>query len=336
MSSWNIAVVGATGQVGKAFIELLAQSTINIDNIYLLASDNSEGETVRIFEKNITIQTVDNMDWVLCHLAFFVADSQVTQKYAHIAAESGTVVIDATGYYSQQPNIPLIVPKINDSVLDDYRNENIVAMANPIVCQALRSIAALTDVYQINQLHITNLASASFYGKQGVNELAGQSARLLNGLPAESEHFEKQIAFNLLPATKQGANIEKSVIEQIQRILGDYQLAISLDNIIVPVFYGMTQTVSFMPSNPIDIELNLNPASFEHFSIEFNPTDYPTPVTQVNIEQNEALSIHMANLRYSIGNQNQIQFTSVSDNVRFLGARLLIEIAGNLLNKNCE
>ncbi|RKS84739.1 aspartate-semialdehyde dehydrogenase [Orbus hercynius] len=331
MASWNIAVVGANGQVGRSIIELLANSALTIAQLDLLGSDNSEGEAVRFDGKNLVIKHIKNMDWSNCHLAFFVANQSVSEQYARSAAQAGCIVLDATGTFSLDEAIPLIVPQLNDSILGDYRNENIVSIANPIVSQALRCLAALTDVELLTQLHITNMIPASFYGKQGVNELAGQSARLLNGLPAEHDFFAKQLAFNVLPSMLVD---DSFIVEQIKRITGNYQLSITIDSVLVPVFYGLTQSISFMSATTQGIEQN--EALFDKYGIRVISHDYPTPVTVINSEQADSLAIMIANVHHSYGNQEQIQLMSVSDNIRYLGAKMLLETAESLLTNYIE
>lgn len=326
MASWNIAVVGASGQVGSALVELLQNSTLIIDKIDLIGSDNSEGEIVRFSGKNLTIKNIDNIDWSHYHLAFFIANQSVSLHYAKLAAQSGCVVLDATGAFALDDSIPLVLPKVNDSILNDYRNENIISVANALVCQALRCIAALTDLEQLSQLHMTNLIPASLYGKKGVDELAGQSAKLLNGLPVEESFFTKQLAFNVLPSLLVDDSV---IVEQIKRITNNYQVAISIDAMLVPVFYGLTQSISFVSAVPQSIEQNEN--AFDQYGVKILTSDYSTPVTIINAEKNESTAIQLANLHYSYGHQEQVQFTSVSDNIRYLGAQMLIETAEKLL-----
>lgn len=334
MSAWNIAVVGATGQVGSALVELLQKSTIEVDNLYLVGSDNSEGEIVRFAGKNLTVINSQDMDWSLCHFAFFITDQKVTEKYAQVAAESGCVVIDSSGYFFEQENIPLIVPNVNNAILSEYRNDNIIAVASAAVCQLLRSVAALIDIEMLTQLHVTNFIPASLYGKKGVDDLAGQSIRLLNGLPVDNAFFDKQLAFNLLPIAHDSDNPllnEKALVEQIRKITHNYQLAISIDSIIAPVFYGFSQSVNFLTNVPVELETG----KFEQFGIELQQPDLPTPVAEGNVENREdssILKIKMANLRHSYGHYEQIQFWSVADNVRYLGALMLIETLEILIN----
>lgn len=324
MSSWNIAIVGATGQVGSAVVELLQQRSIEIDHLYLVGSDNSAGEIVRFAGKNLTVEDVTQMNWSQCHFAFFVAGQLTSEKYAQIAAQSGCVVIDASGYFAEQDHIPLLVPHVNNSILTEYRNENIIAIASATVCQLLRSVASLTDIELLTNLHMTSFIPASLYGKQGVDELAGQSARLLNGMPVDNALFDKQLAFNLLPISHQTNDTvlgEQSQVNQIRKVTNNYQLPVSIESVVVPVFYGLAQAVNVSSSFPIEIDM----ARFSEFGVELQQDNLPTPVTEVSSDSESPLSIKIANLRHSYGHYEQIQFWSVADNIRYLGALMLIE-----------
>jgi aspartate-semialdehyde dehydrogenase len=336
MSAWNIAIVGATGQVGSALVELLQQrslqeNSLKIDNLYLVGSDNSAGEVVRYAGKNLTVTDSAQMDWNQCHFAFFVASAKVSETYAQIAAESGCVVIDASGYFAEQDHIPLVVPKVNNSVLTEYRNENIIAVASATVCQLLRCVASLTDIELLTNLHATSFIPASLYGKPGIDELAGQSARLLNGMPVDNELFDKQLAFNLLPISHEHHDSmlgEKSQVNQIRKVLSNYDLPVSIESVIVPVFYGVSQAINVSSSLPIELDMS----RFGEFGVEVQNDNLPTPVTEVSAESENQLTIKLSNLRHSYGHYEQIQFWSVADNIRYLGALMLIETLEILIN----
>ncbi|OCG01242.1 aspartate-semialdehyde dehydrogenase [Gilliamella sp. wkB112] len=324
MSAWNIAIVGATGQVGSALVELLQQRAIEIENLFLVGSDNSAGEIVRFAGKNLTVIDSSKMEWTECHFAFFVAGTETSEKYAQVAAQSGCIVIDASGYFAQQDHIPLLVPRVNNNVLTEYRNENIIAVASATVCQLLRSVASLTNIEQLTNLHMTSFIPASLYGKNGVNELAGQSARLLNGMPVDNELFDQQLAFNLLPVLHQNNDSllgEQPQVDQIRKVICNYDLAVSIESVVVPVFYGLAQAVNVSSSLPIELDT----ARVSDYGVELHEGKLPTPVTQVSNEAEQTLAIKIANLRHSYGNYEQIQFWSVADNVRYLGALMLIE-----------
>ena len=332
MSAWNIAIVGATGQVGSALIELLNNSkTIEIENLYLVGSDNSAGEVVRFAGKNLTVIDSEQMDWSQCHFAFFVAGNKTSEKYAQTAAQAGCIVIDASGFFADQDHIPLIVPKVNNSVLTEYRNENIIAVASPTVSQLLRCVASLADIQLLTNLHVSSFIPSSLYGKPGVDELAGQSARLLNGMPVDNQLFDNQLAFNLLPVSHESDHLslgEHSQINQIRKVISNYDLPISIESVIVPVFYGLAQAVNVSSSLPIELDM----ARFDEFGVEVKSEDLPTPVTEVNTDAESNLTIKLANLRHSYGNYEQIQFWSVADNVRYLGGLMLIETLEILIN----
>lgn len=331
MSAWNIAIVGATGQVGSALVDLLQHRTIEIEHLYLVGSDNSEGEIVRFAGKNLTVIESSKMDWSQCHFAFFVAGAKISEKYAQLAAQSGCIVIDASGYFADQDHIPLIVPQVNNNVLTEYRNENIIAVATAPVAQLLRCVASLTDIALLTNLHMTSFIPSSLYGKPGVDELAGQSARLLNGMPVENALFDKQLAFNLLPISHELDNVtfgEKSQINQIRKVINNYQLPISTESIIVPVFYGLAQSVNVSSSLPIELDVG----RFSEFGVEVQEDDLPTPVTEVNTESETNLTIKLSNLRHSYGHYEQIQFWSVADNIRYLGGLMLVETLEILIN----
>ncbi|WP_294609863.1 aspartate-semialdehyde dehydrogenase [uncultured Gilliamella sp.] len=332
MSAWNIAIVGATGQIGSALVELLQQRSIKIEHLYLVGSDNSAGEIVRFAGKNLTVIDSSQMEWSDCHFAFFVAGTKTSEKYAQIAAQSGCIVIDASGYFALQDHIPLLVPRVNNPVLTEYRNENIIAVASATVCQLLRAAASLTNIELLTNLHMTSFIPASLYGKQGVDELAGQSARLLNGMPVDNVLFDQQLAFNLLPVSHQINDSvlgEQSQVNQIRKVISNYQLPVSIESVVVPVFYGLAQAVNVSSSLPIELDT----ARVSEYGVELHEGDLPTPVTQVSNDSEQSLVIKIANLRHSYGNYEQIQFWSVADNVRYLGALMLIETLEILINE---
>lgn len=332
MASWNIAVVGATGLVGSAIVDLLQERSFPVAEVHLLASENSVGEQVRFNGTNLKMASIADFDWSLVSMAFFAAGEKVTEQYAQDAADSGCVVIDTSGYFSAQPHIPLITPQVNNTVLADYRNGNIVAIANSIVSQLLRAVTAITEGQEITHIHVSSFIPASFYGKAGIDELAGQSARLLNGLAVENNLFAKQLAFNLLPiadAQHEDGTLEQCVIEQCRRILANELLPISTDFINAPVFYGLAQSVNMTVQYPMAIDHIQEKLSYNNDIILSDSDDLPTPVTELN----SPLNLKIGNVRYSYGIPEQLQLWSVSDNIRYLGALMAVETAELLVNE---
>ncbi|HDJ1439599.1 aspartate-semialdehyde dehydrogenase [Serratia rubidaea] len=329
---WNIALLGATGAVGEALLELLQERQFPVGELYPLASERSAGETVRFNGKTLQVENAEEFDWSQAQLAFFVAGAEASARYAIDAGNMGCLVIDSSGLFALEPDVPLVVPGVNPQVLADYRNRNIVAVADGMVSQLLTAIKPLTEQAGLSRLHVTTLMSVSARGKAAVDDLAGQSARLLNGVPAEEGLFAKQLAFNLLPllADEQGSvREERLIVDQVRKVLQDEGLPMSVTCVQSPVFYGHAQAVQVEGLRPIDADearAELQDAEDIQLSDE---DDYPTQVTDAS--GSDVLSIGC--LRNDYGIPQVLQFWSVADNVRFGGALMAIETAERLLQE---
>ncbi|CDG49115.1 aspartate-semialdehyde dehydrogenase [Serratia symbiotica] len=329
---WNIALLGATGAVGEALLELLQERQFPVDELHPLASVGSAGATVRFNGKSILVQNVEKFDWSQAQLAFFVAGSEASARYAQEAANMGCLVIDTSGLFALEPDVPLVVPGVNPQVLAEYRNRNIVAIADIMVSQLLTAITPLTEQAGISRLHVMTLMSASAHGKVAVDDLAAQSARLLNGIPAEPGVFAKQLAFNLLPllADEQGSvREERLIVDQVRKVLRDVGLPISVSCVQSPVFYGHAQVVHLEALRPISAEEARNELEQAEDIQLSEEEDYPTQVTEAS--GSDALSIGC--LRNDYGIPALLQFWSVADNVRFGGALMAIETAERLVQE---
>ncbi|MGN8180437.1 aspartate-semialdehyde dehydrogenase, partial [Serratia marcescens] len=130
---WNIALLGATGAVGEALLELLQERQFPVGELYPLASERSAGANVRFNGKSLLVQNAEEFDWSQAQLAFFVAGSDASARYAEEAGNMGCLVIDTSGLFAMEPDVPLVVPGVNPQVLADYRNRNIVAVADSMV-----------------------------------------------------------------------------------------------------------------------------------------------------------------------------------------------------------
>lgn len=329
---WNIALLGATGAVGEALLELLNERQFPVGELYPLASERSAGATVRFNGKSILVENVAEFDWSQAQLAFFVAGREASAQYAEEAGNAGCLVIDSSGLFAMEPDIPLVVPSVNPQVLADYRNRNIVAVADSLTSQLLTAIKPLTEQAGLSRLHVTNLISASAHGKAAVDDLAGQSAKLLNGIPAEPGIFPKQLAFNVLPllADEEGSvSEERRLVDQVRKVLQDEGLPITVSCIQSPVFYGHAQVVHLEALRPIAAEearSELENCDDIQLSEE---DDYPTQVSDAS--GSDALSIGCVRNDYGI--PEVLQFWSVADNIRFGGALMVIQTAERLLQE---
>lgn len=329
---WNIALLGATGAVGNAVLELLAERQFPVGELYLLASENSAGESVRFDGRSLRVEDAAGFDWSQAQLAFFTAGREASARYAEEAASQGCLVIDSSDLFALEPDVPLVVPEVNPQVMADYRNRNIISVADALVSQLLSAIKPLVDTAGLSRLQVTNLISASSHGKAAIDGLAGESARLLNGVPADEHYFGRQLAFNLLPQqTDQHGSVasERRLVEQVRKVLQDEGLPIAVSSVQAPVFYGNAQIVYIENLRPLSAEEARDElARADDISLS-EEGDYPTPVSDAS--GNAALSI--GSVRNDYGIPELLQFWSVADNIRFGGALMAVKTAEKLVQE---
>ena len=330
---WNIAILGATGAVGEALLETLAERQFPVGEIYALARNGSAGEHLRYSGKSVIVQDVADFDWTQAQLAFFVAGAEASAAWVEEATNAGCLVIDSSGLFALEPDVPLVVPEVNPSVLADYRNRNVIAVANSLTSQLLASLKPLIDEGGLSRISVTSLLSASAHGKKAVDALAGQSAKLLNGIPIdEDDFFGRQLAFNmlpLLPDSEGSVREERRIVDEVRKILQDDGLMISASCIQSPVFYGHAQMVSFEALRPLAADEARDAFSRGEDIVLSEETDFPTQVGDAS--GNPQLSVGC--VRNDYGMPEQVQFWSVADNVRFGGALMAVKTAEKLVQE---
>ncbi|EIF5203064.1 aspartate-semialdehyde dehydrogenase [Salmonella enterica] len=330
---WNIAVLGATGAVGEALLETLAERQFPVGEIYALARHESAGEHLRFGGKSVIVQDAADFDWTQAQLAFFVAGAEASAAWVEDATNAGCLVIDSSGLFALEPDVPLVVPEVNPYVLADYRNRNLIAVADSLTSQLLAALKPLIDQGGLSRIAVTSMLSASAQGKKAVDALAGQSAKLLNGIPIdEDDFFGRQLAFNmlpLLPDSEGSVRQERRIVDEVRKILQDDGVMISASVVQSPVFYGHAQMVSFEALRPLAAEEAREALSRGEDIVLSEETDYPTQVGDAS--GNPQLSIGCVHNDY--GMPEQIQFWSVADNIRFGGALMAVKTAEKLVQE---
>ncbi|KAA0369186.1 aspartate-semialdehyde dehydrogenase [Salmonella enterica] len=330
---WNIAILGATGAVGEALLETLAERQFPVGEIYALARHESAGEHLRFGGKSVIVQDAADFDWTQAQLAFFVAGAEASAAWIDDATNAGCLVIDSSGLFALEPDVTLVVPEVNPYVLADYRNRNVIAVADSLTSQLLAALKPLIDQGGLSRIAVTSMLSASAQGKKAVDALAGQSAKLLNGIPIdEDDFFGRQLAFNMLPLLpdREGSvRQERRIVDEVRKILQDDGVMISASVVQSPVFYGHAQMVSFEALRPLAAEEAREAFSRGEDIVLSEETDYPTQVGDAS--GNPQLSIGCVHNDY--GMPEQIQFWSVADNVRFGGALMAVKIAEKLVQE---
>lgn len=339
MSTYNIAIVGATGAVGRVILEILEERQFPVGEVHLLASERSAGETILFNNKNITVKCLDDFDFNEVTFAFFSAGGEVSKKYAPIAADAGAIVIDNTSYFRYEPDIPLVVPEVNAESLRDYRNHNIIANPNCSTAQLVVVLKPIHDDVGISRVNVATYQSVSGAGFSGVSELAKQSAGLLNGEDqresAENHVFDQPIAFNCLPNIDSFEDNgytreEMKLYWETMKILGDNQVKVNATAVRVPVFYGHSEAVHIETMQPITVDevkaLLRNAPGVQLVA----DNDMPTVMTHaVNHDP-----VFVGRVRADITHPNGINLWIVADNVRKGAALNAVQIAETLIERN--
>ncbi|MBQ4814501.1 aspartate-semialdehyde dehydrogenase [Pseudoalteromonas luteoviolacea] len=330
---FNVAVLGATGLVGKQIIETLAERKFPVDTLYPLASSRSAGEEIDFMGEKVTVLDVEEFDFSQAHIGLFSAGGSVSEKYAPIAAEAGCVVIDNTSHYRYDYDVPLVVPEVNASSLADFRNRNIIANPNCSTIQMMVALKPIYDAYGIDRINVSTYQAVSGAGKEAVDELAKQTANLMNARPMENEVFPKQIAFNVIPQidTFQDNGYTKEEMKMVwetQKILGDSSVMVNPTAVRVPVFFGHAEAIHLETRMPFDLEhvkqlLNDAPG----IELIEDEQDYPTPVGDASGND----TVYVGRLRADISHPMGLNLWVVSDNTRKGAATNSIQIAEELI-----
>ncbi|MDR9825969.1 aspartate-semialdehyde dehydrogenase [Vibrio sp. FNV 38] len=329
---FNVAVLGATGAVGETILEVLQERNFPVGDIFLLASDRSAGSTKRFNGKSVMVQNVEDFDWTQAHIGLFSAGSELSEKWAPIAAEAGVVVIDNTSQFRYDYDIPLVVPEVNPEAIAEFRNRNIIANPNCSTIQMLVALKPIHDAVGIERINVSTYQSVSGAGKAGINELAGQTANLLNARPAEPEQFAQQIAFNCIPQidkfmengyTKE----EMKMVWETQKIFNDPSIMVNPTCVRVPVFYGHAEAVHLETRAPIDAQEVVQLLEQTEGIEVFHGEDFPTQVRDSGGKDH----VMVGRIRNDISHHSGVNLWVVADNVRKGAATNAVQIAEVLI-----
>jgi aspartate-semialdehyde dehydrogenase len=259
---YRVAVVGATGNVGREMLQILAEREFPCDEVAAVASSRSVGSDVEFGDtgKILKCKNVEHFDFAGWDIALFACGSEATKIYAPRAAAAGCVVIDNSSLYRMDPDVPLIVPEVNPDAIDGYVNRNIIANPNCSTAQLVVALKPLHDAATIKRVVVSTYQSVSGAGKQGMDELFEQSRAIFVGDPVVPRKFTKQIAFNVIPhidafmddgSTKE----EWKMVVETKKIL-DPKIKLNATCVRVPVFVGHSEAVNIEFEN----ELSANDA----------------------------------------------------------------------------
>ncbi len=334
--TYDVAVVGATGAVGEAIIEILAERNFPVGTLYPLASSRSAGKRVEFNGKHVRVEALENFDFSKVQVALFSAGGDISAKYAPIAGEAGCVVIDNTSHFRYDDDIPLVVPEVNPEAVADYKNRNIIANPNCSTIQMLVALKPIYDLVGIERINVCTYQAVSGSGKPAIEELAGQTAALLNAKEAKSEVYPKQIAFNALPQidvflengyTKE----EMKMVWETKKIFADDAIVVNPTAVRVPVFYSHSEAVHIETCEKISVDdatAALQDAPGVVVLDERQAGGYPTAVT----ESAGTDPVYVGRIREDISHPRGLNLWVVADNVRKGAALNSVQIAEILVN----
>lgn len=334
---YNVAIVGATGAVGEAMLSILEQRNFPVAEVYALASSKSVGKRVPFKKGTLTVQDLAEFDFANADIGLFSAGGAVSAEYAPKAAARGCVVIDNTSHFRYDADIPLVVPEVNPEQIAAYKNRGIIANPNCSTIQMLVALKPIHDAAGIQRINVCTYQAVSGTGKQAIEELATQTAKLLNGKPIESRVYPKQIAFNVLPQidvfmengyTKE----EMKMVWETQKIFADDSIKVNATAARVPVFYGHSEAVHLETRDKIDVQTArelLRKAPGVTLLDERKDGGYPTAVTESSGNDD----VFVGRIREDISCANGLDLWVVGDNVRKGAALNSVQIAELLVKK---
>jgi len=254
---YRVVVVGATGNVGREMLNILAEREFPIDELAAVASPRSQGTEIEFGDtgRMLKVQNIEHFDFTGWDIALFAAGSGPTKTYAPKAASQGCVVIDNSSLYRMDPDVPLIVPEVNPDAIDGYKARNIIANPNCSTAQMVVALKPLHDKAKITRVVVATYQSVSGAGKEGMDELFEQSRAIFVGDQVEPKKFTKQIAFNVIPHidvflddgfTKE----EWKMVAETKKIL-DPKIKVTATCVRVPVFVGHSEALNVEFENEI-------------------------------------------------------------------------------------
>jgi aspartate-semialdehyde dehydrogenase len=334
---YNVAVVGATGAVGGVMLDMLAERGFPVGDIAALASSRSAGKEVDFGRRKLVIQDLDEFDFSHTDIALFSAGGSISEVHAPRAAAAGCVVIDNTSQFRREPDIPLVVPEVNPQDVANYTARGIIANPNCSTIQMVVALKPLDDAATIERINVATYQAVSGTGKEAIEELATQTASLLNGRPVESAVYPKQIAFNCLPhidafQDNGYTREEMKMVWETHRILGREEIGVNPTTVRVPVFYGHSEAVHIETREKLGAEAArklLSSAPGVRVLDEQCDGGYPTAVT----ESAGTDAVYVGRIREDLSHERGLDLWVVSDNVRKGAALNSVQIAELLIKE---
>jgi aspartate-semialdehyde dehydrogenase len=334
---FDVAVVGATGVVGEAMLEILAERHFPVATVHALASERSVGKTVKFGNRDLPVSDLADFDFAQVQIGLFSAGGSISAEYAPKAAAAGCVVIDNTSHFRYDDDVPLVVPEVNADAIAAYKDRGIIANPN---CSTIQMVVALKPIYDaagIERINVATYQAVSGAGRSAVEELVHQTATLLNGRPLEIDGDRKQIAFNAVPhiddfQDNRYTREEMKMVWETRKIFADDSILVNPTAVRIPAFFGHSEAVHIETREKISAEkvcdLLRNAAGVTLLD-GVKTGEYPTAVTESSGND----PVYVGRVREDISHPRGIDLWVVSDNIRKGAALNSVQIA-EILAKN--
>ena len=330
----DIAIVGATGNVGRKTLEVLQQKNLNIDNLYLVASPNSAGKQLEFNGKKYSIENLETYNFSKAKITFFAAGGKISEQYAEKAAKH-TTVIDNSSYFRMDPDVPLIVPQVNAKDIQKMK-KNIIANPNCSTAQLVLALKPLHDLFRIKRVIVSTYQSVSGGGKAPMDELLQQTKMYLENKEIKSKNFTKQIAFNIIPHiddfSEDGYTKEELKMTNETKKILDARIELSATCVRIPVLVSHSESVNIEFEQEFSLEKIkdvLNNAPGCSVIDKRENGGYVTPIEATG--KNETF---ISRIREDKTKKNCLNFWIVSDNLLRGAALNSVEIAEVIINNN--
>jgi aspartate-semialdehyde dehydrogenase len=333
----NVAVVGATGLVGEAMIDILAEREFPVGHLYALASERSAGRALRFRGETVIVEPLSDFDFQKADIGLFSAGGSVSAEYAPKAAAAGCVVIDNTSHFRYDDDIPLVVPEVNPHRIGDYVQRGIIANPN---CSTIGLIVAIKPIYDaagIERINVATYQAISGAGRSAVETMTEHARQILNGMEPVTSGPAKHVAFNVVPHidafmdngfTKE----EMKIVWETRKILEDSSIMVNPTVARVPVYFGHSAAVHLETRTKVtvaEVQKLLNSAAGVVLLDGRETGAYPTAATDAAGRD----AVYVGRVREDPSHPRGIDLWVVSDNVRKGAALNSIQIAEILVNQ---
>jgi aspartate-semialdehyde dehydrogenase len=335
--TYDVAVVGATGLVGDAMIEILEERAFPVGKLFPLASSRSVGRIVRFRGEAVPVGVLDDFDFEQVQLALFSAGGSVSAEFAPRAAAAGAVVIDNTSQFRNADDIPLVVPEVNPHRIADHVRHGIIANPN---CSTIQMVVALKPIYDavgIERINVATYQAVSGAGRQALEMLTEHTRQLLAGMDPVMSGGEKWVAFNAVPQIAEFLDTgytkeEMKMVWETRKILEDPSIMVNPTAVRVPVYYGHSEAVHIETRTKVTVreaQKLLNSAPGVVVMDGRKPGAYPTAATDAAHRD----AVYVGRIREDLSHPRGLDLWVVADNIRKGAALNSTQIAEILVNQ---